>query len=245
MVRIARKEEGRMQKAELPSCEAPSPFLHFAFCLLPFRPADKPPEYALNREVGRRNQVRVTRVLRLQIRLAVFANERLERAFPVNERRDDLAVPRLRAMLQNHPVTVANVLADHRIAARDQGEGAARPGDAEGFQVDGNGALRQWLEVLRETRRNRTEDRHRHHPPAESAQRRHRPPGAGLARLAHQIPLANQRGDVVRHGARAAETEVPANFLPAWAELARAQLLVDEGENPALLVRKLDHNYPN
>src|SRR6266567_186115 len=148
MVRMARKEEGRMQLS--------------GFCLLPFRSADKPPEYALDREVGRRNQVRVTRVLRLQIRLAVFANERLERAFPVNERRDDLPVPRLRAMLQNHPVTVADVLADHRIAARDQGEGAARPGDAEGFQVDGNGAFGQWLEVLRETRRNRAEDRHRH-----------------------------------------------------------------------------------
>src|SRR5260370_15291618 len=131
-----------------PSCEAPSPFLHSAFCLLPFRPADKPPEYALDREVGRRNQVRVTRVLRLQIRFAVFANERLERAFPVNERRDDLAVPRLRAMLQNHPVTVADVLADHRIAARDQGEGAARPGEAQGFPVAVNGAFRQLVQGL-------------------------------------------------------------------------------------------------
>src|SRR5260370_22091003 len=147
---------------QTPSCEAPSLFLHSAFCLLSFRPADKPPEYALDREVGRGNQVRVTRVLRLQIRLAVFANERLERAFPVNERRDDLPVPRLRAMLQNHPVTVANVLSDHRIAARDQGEGAARPGDAQGFQVDGNGPFGEWLEVLPENRPNRTEKPHRH-----------------------------------------------------------------------------------
>src|SRR5262245_9800042 len=78
------------------------------------------PNDALNHKLFRRDQVWVFRILRFQKWFTALHDKCLEGAPTIDQCRHNLAGPRLRPVLENDNVAIADMLADHRIAAHPQ-----------------------------------------------------------------------------------------------------------------------------
>src|SRR5438552_891814 len=88
--------------------------------------ADQSPKHTLNHQFLRWNGIRILRVLRLQVWLAVLHEERFERALPVYQRSHDLPRSWLWSVLKHGDVTFANVLSNHGIPDHTQRECVSR-----------------------------------------------------------------------------------------------------------------------
>ncbi len=111
------------------------------------------------------------RILGFQVWFPAFQDKRFERAFAVNQRGHNLAVARLRPVLQNHNITVENVPANHRIARHTQRERVPRRFEADAFHVHRNAALGVLLAGLGHTCRNCAEQRNVHDAASQLRQR--------------------------------------------------------------------------
>src|SRR5947209_2209266 len=72
------------------------------------------------------SQFGIARVLGPKVRLVLVGNVGFERAFPVNQGRDHVAIAWCLAVFHDHRVAVKNMPANHRIPAHFQGKGAGR-----------------------------------------------------------------------------------------------------------------------
>jgi len=201
--------------------------------------ADERHEHALHHEFGGGHQVGILRVLGAQIRLPVLHHVGLQRALAVDERRHHLPVPCLRAVLQQHQVTVEDAFADHRVARDPKGEGAGRGLQLQLVQVHRDAALRLRFPVLPEPGGDAAVDRD--FSGAATRRHGHRAKRTGLAGVADQRPLVHERVDVTGRRVGVAEAEVRRDLPQAGAWVAVLHPIGDEIENGTLLFGGFNH----
>src|SRR4051794_3642624 len=127
-------------------------------------PTNERNHHALHVQLARRNEIRIHRVLRLQIFPAAIDYVTLERCLAVNQRGDDVAVVRVFAVFEDDNVAVENVRIDHRIAADSQREGAAVLRCVDVVSVERHMAINRLLGQRRHAGWNLAVNRYIHDP---------------------------------------------------------------------------------
>lgn len=180
------------------------------------RPSDERPEHALDHQFLRRDEVGVFRVFRLEKGLVVFEHESFQRAIAVHERGHNLAVLRLRPVLQNHDVALADMTANHGIAHHAQRKGVAGRLETNRLDVHRDAALGLLLPFLPEASRNGTEEWYLRDEAAEFGQRGNDPQRSCFTAFRLDKPFTPKRFQMTGRGSMTAKTKPMGDFTERW-----------------------------
>ena len=197
--------------------------------------AEETDHYALDSELGGREEIGVARIFGAEKRLTALQEKTLERGLAVDERGDDVTRARL-ARGEEDDVVLDDVGADHGIAAHAQREDFGVGAHAERGGVDGDVAVGFLHGIGRQAGGDHAEERDAHERAArmvigvEEA--------ASFAGEALERAFFGERIDVALHGERTREAEVRLDFAERGRHASFALLRVDEVENLLLTGRK-------
>lgn len=193
------------------------------------RSPDQHDHHALDDEFRRRDEPGVSGVLGFELgRFAAFLEERFERAFVVDERGHDIAVPRRESVFQHDEIAVDDVAADHGIPAHLQRERARRRLETQRGDVDRNAALGFLAAILGKPGRDASVNRDVRHRLAQMTQRRQHAQRPGAAGLVVQRAFPSQGAHVIRRRLGAFETKVARDFAQGRPGAVRLVNRVDE-----------------
>jgi hypothetical protein len=188
---------------------------------------------------GSGDQFGIFRVFSAQVRFVLFGEERLERAFVINERRHNVAGFGSETMLKDCVIPRQNVFPDHRVTTDLQGKCARGGTDAEAVDVDRDAAIGFLFSFLGIAGGDGAVNGDVHDEAAQFHQRRDNLPGTGLARLVFEHAFVDQSADMIDRGRHAVEAEMAGDLAQAGRLTGGLLLGLDELQNLTLTFGKL------
>jgi hypothetical protein len=197
--------------------------------------ADEGEEDALDGEFAGGNEVGVGGVFRLKVGATGFDDVAFECGFAVDEGGDDVVAAGF-LDFEDDVVAIEDVGIDHGVTPDAEGEGAGGAGDAEGIDVDGDGAFLLGFDVDGVACGNGAEDRDVEDFGAVEVFGED--DGAGHVGVALDDAFFLEGAEVAHGGGLAGEAEVPLDFTCGGHDAIFTLVLPEKVEQLALPVRE-------
>ena len=194
---------------------------------------------SLDDKFGSGDQFGIFRIFGSQVRFVPFGEERLERAFVIDERRHHIADFGREIMLEDGVIPRQDVFPDHRVTTDLQGERARGGTDAEAVDVDRDAAIGFLFLFLGIASGDGAVHGDIHDEATQFRQGGDNLPGTGLALLVFEHALADQGADVIDRGGHAAEAEMTGDLAQAGGLTGGLLLGLNELQDLALALGKL------